>query len=313
MEREKHENMLMAIARDFNSIDDLIETFLTFLENKTDYFHVMLNDKDVEMLSEKYDGAILKNLLNNNNCGFKAHSREQLLIKSFRKHQINYIMRKQPYIIENEEIKNKYLTSSDELKKIKYMPTTKDMNKEKQENSTKVDSDAHSLNVTQENHISIWNGGKTDKYYWNQALKEINLEMPLNEEIKPNDVNVQITNTNIKIYHCGVLKLEGMFYEEVDKQECVWSIEDKKKIIIYLEKKRENWWPCVIKGDTEIDTKNIESKKNLTDFDEKTQGQIRKFLLEQRMKNEGIPTPEDLRKQNIINNVLSSKGSPFGR
>ncbi|ETW31192.1 hypothetical protein PFFCH_01377 [Plasmodium falciparum FCH/4] len=137
MEREKHENMLMAIARDFNSVDDLIETFLTFLENKTDYFHVMLNDKDVETLSEKYDGAILKNLLNNNNCGFKAHSREQLLIKSFRKHQINYIMRKQPYIIENEEIKNKYLTSCDELKKIKYMPTTKDMNKEKQENSTK--------------------------------------------------------------------------------------------------------------------------------------------------------------------------------
>ncbi|EUR72903.1 hypothetical protein PFBG_02105 [Plasmodium falciparum 7G8] len=283
MEREKHENMLMAIARDFNSVDDLIETFLTFLENKTDYFHVMLNDKDVETLSEKYDGAILKNLLNNNNCGFKAHSREQLLIKSFRKHQINYIMRKQPYIIENEEIKNKYLTSCDELKKIKYMPTTKDMNKEKQENSTKVNSDVHSLNVTQENHISIWNGGKTDKYYWNQALKEINLEMPFNEEIKPNDVNVQITNTNIKIYHCGVLKLEGMFYEEVDKQECVWSIEDKKNIIIYLEKKRENWWPCVIKGDTEIDTKNIESKKNLTDFDEKTQGQIRKFLLEQRM------------------------------
>ncbi|CRH02512.1 CS domain protein, putative [Plasmodium relictum] len=310
MAHEKHENMLMAIARDYNSIDDLIEMFLSFLENKTDYFHLMLNEDDIQTLSKKYEGHMLKNILNNNHCGFKAQTREECLIKLFKKHQLNYIIRKQPYVIENEEIKKKYIPNCDELIKLNNIKIN-EKKKEQKDKSNKEDEKATTTNLTHENHISTWNGGKTEKYYWNQSLNEINLEVLLNKEVKTNEINVEITNRNIKISHMNELKLEGKFYEEVNKQECMWSIEDKKKIIIFLEKKRENWWPCVIKGDPEIDTKKIESKKNLTDFDEKTQGEIRKFLHEQKLKNERMQSPDEIRKQNILKNALNGKGSPF--
>ncbi|CRG97652.1 CS domain protein, putative [Plasmodium gallinaceum] len=310
MAYERHENMLMAIARDFSSIDDLIEMFLSFLENKTDYFHLMINEEDIKTLSKKYEGSMLKNILNNNHCGFKANNREDCLMKLFRKHQLNYIIRKQPYIIENEEIKKKYFPLCDELIKLNNIKINEKI-KDKNENKQSKEDTKTTINVPYENHISTWNGGKTDKYYWNQSLNEINLEVPLNKEVKTNEINVEITNKNIKIYHSNELKLEGEFYEEVNKQECMWSIEDKKKIVVFLEKKRENWWPCVLNGDPEIDTKKIESKKNLTDFDEKTQGEIRKFLHEQKLKNEGIQSPEEIRKQHLLTNALNSKGSPF--
>ncbi|GAW83466.1 nuclear movement protein [Plasmodium gonderi] len=311
MENEKHENMLLAIARDFHSIDDLIEVFLSFLENKTDYFHLMLNDDDIDTLSKKYDGDIKKAILNNNKCGFNAHSREQGLMKLFRKHQLNYMIKKQPYIIENEEIRNKYLPPCDELKKLNSAKFCEVKNIQKDVEKTVKRAVPPISDTADENHISTWNGGQTEKYFWNQALNEINIEMPLHTEIKTSEVNVDISNKNIKVYHKNKLKLEGTFYEEVNKQECVWSIEDKKKLIIFLEKKRENWWPCVIKGDPEIDTSKIESKKNLGDFDEKTQGEIRKFLHNHKIKNEGIDSPQVLREQTILKNIMGSKGNAF--
>ncbi|ANQ10186.1 CS protein [Plasmodium coatneyi] len=311
MENEKHENMLLAIARDFQSIDNFIETFLSFLEHKTDYFHVMLNEDDIGTLAKKYDGTVGKDILNNNKCGFKAQSREQNLVKSFRKHQLNYIMKKQPYLIENEDMRNKYLPSCDELKKLNSSKFCEVKNKQN-DMQKKLESGTTPISATTgETHISTWNGGQTEKYFWNQALNEINIEMPLHTEIKTSEINVQITNKSIKVYHKNEIKLEGTFYEEVNKQECMWNIEDKKKLIIFLEKKRENWWPCVIMGDPEIDTSKIESKKNLTDFDEKTQGEIRKFLHQQKIKNEGAKSPEELNAQTMLKNAMSSKGYPF--
>ncbi|SBS93816.1 CS domain protein, putative [Plasmodium malariae] len=311
MKSEKHENMLMAIAQDFTSIDDLIETFLSFLECKTDYFHLMMSEDDIQTLSKRYDGDILKNILSNNRRGFKAHNREQNLMKLFRKHQLNYIIKEQPYIIENEEIKNKYLPPCDELKKLNNFKILETKNTQKAEQEKRDSAPIPFNTVTSENHISTWNGGKTEKYFWNQTLNEINIEMPMYKEVKTSEINVEISNKNMKVCHLNELKLEGTFYEEVNKQECMWNIEDKKKIIFFLEKKRENWWPCVLKGDPEIDTTKIESKKNLTDFDEKTQGEIRKFLHKQKLKNEDIASSEELREEVLLKNVMDKKRYPF--
>ncbi|SCN62916.1 CS domain protein, putative [Plasmodium chabaudi adami] len=310
MENEKHENMLMHIARDFRSIDDLVEVFLSFLENKTDYFHLMMNDDDIQTLSKKYDGNIAKAILNNNTCGFKANSREIELMKSFRKHQLKYIIKNQPYIIENEDIRNKYLPPCDDLNKLSNIQIAKAKNTQNEAQKNNQSTHTPSYDSINEKHISTWNGGRTEKYFWNQSLNEVNLEIPLNKEIKPSEIKVEITNKHIKVQHLNEIKIEGMLYEEVNKQECVWNIEDKKKIIIFLEKKKENWWSYVIKGDPEIDTTKIESKKNLTDFDEKTQEEIRKMLYKQKMMNEGIKSPEELKEQALLQNVLGNKGLP---
>ncbi|VWU52129.1 CS domain protein, putative [Hepatocystis sp. ex Piliocolobus tephrosceles] len=307
---EKHESMLMAIIRDFNSIDDLIEMFVSFLERKTDYFHIMISDNDIKTLHEKYNGEIAKDILNNNNRGFRPNNREQALIKLFRKHQLNYLIKKQPYLIENENMKNKYLPQCDEVKKLKNFTIT-DVKNVKNNNIKNSETITTPLNSTAiDKHISIWNGGHTEKYFWNQTLNEINMEIPMNTEIKAKDIQIEITNNYIKVQHLDKLILSGQFYDEVCKQSSMWNIEDKKKIIIFLEKKKENWWPSVIKGDKEIDTSKIESKKNLTDFDQKTQGEIIKFLQEQKLKNEALKLSEEPKEQLFMNNIIHNKGSP---
>jgi len=47
-----------------------------------------------------------------------------------------------------------------------------------------------------------------------------------------------------------------------------------------LVKAGEAIWKTVISGDKEIDTKKVDNSKNLTDFDEETQGHLRKVLYE---------------------------------
>lgn len=301
--------MLMAITRDYKTIDDLLEMFFSFLEYKTDYYHLMIDTEDINDLSKKYEGnALHKNIVNNNNCGFRTNDREMALVKLFRKHQLNYVINNQSYLLEDEKLKQKYLPHCDGM-------ATKAMKqKERKQKTSREPASSVPLGstvATNEKHISTWNGGKTNKYFWNQHLNEINLEIPLDEDVKGTDVNVVITNSTLKIQHKGEVKLEGEFYELVNKEDCMWNIEDKKKIIVSIEKKRENWWPCVLKGDPEIDTKKIESKKNLNDFDEKTQSQLRKFLYEQQLKSKGFQTPQELETQRLIDNAMNSPGSPF--
>lgn len=275
----KHENILMAIIREYTSIEDLLDMFFSFLEHKTDYYHLMIDEKDMQWLQDKYeqDPSTLMDIMRNNQCGFKIQDREKALLKMFRKHQMSYVMRKQPFLTEHEELKKKYLPYCSDIIKIN---TDKDFEKRK---AYHFDYNIkHTTN--QENHISTWNGGVTDKYLWNQTLSEINLELPFKETIISSEVHVAIGNKEIKVQYMGETKLQGEFYERVNKEDCLWNIEDRKKIIISIEKKRENWWPCVIKGDPEIDTKKIESKKNINEFDEKTQNELRKFLQEQKLK-----------------------------
>lgn len=48
----------------------------------------------------------------------------------------------------------------------------------------------------------------------------------------------------------------------------------------------------MIKGDKEIDTSKVDNSKPLKDFDEETQGALRKIMYEQQRKMQGLPTTE---------------------
>jgi hypothetical protein len=91
----------------------------------------------------------------------------------------------------------------------------------------------------------------------------------------------------------GVL-LEGELDNKIKVDECFWTIEDSKRLILTLTKARETIWKTVIKGDKEIDTKKVDNAKNLEDFDHETQGHLRKVLYEQRRKQMGLPTTEEM-------------------
>ena len=109
----------------------------------------------------------------------------------------------------------------------------------------------------------------------------------------------------------GNTLLEGEFYDKIKVDESSWSIEDGNKLIFLFEKADENVWKTILKGDDEIDTTKVDNSKKIDDFDEETQGGLRKVLYEQQRKNMGLPTTEEESQQEMLKKMWNAEGSPF--
>jgi len=86
--------------------------------------------------------------------------------------------------------------------------------------------------------------------------------------------------------------LKGDFQWVVKIEESVWQVEDKTKLLLFIEKAEERIWSTVLEGDVEIDTKNVENKKAVGDLDGETQACVRKLWHDEMQKREGKMTSE---------------------
>lgn len=66
-----------------------------------------------------------------------------------------------------------------------------------------------------------------------------------------------------------------------------------------------------MKGDKEIDTSKVDNSKPLKDFDEETQGALRKIMYEQQRKLQGLPTTEEEQQMEALKTAWNAEGSPF--
>ena len=105
--------------------------------------------------------------------------------------------------------------------------------------------------------------------------------------------------------------LEGEFFDKIKVEDSFWSIEDNNCLMLNLEKAREIIWATILKGDREIDTKNVDNAKKLDEFDLETQGHLQKVLYEQNRKLRGLPTTEEQKKIDLMNKLKTMPGSPF--
>lgn len=165
--------------------------------------------------------------------------------------------------------------------------------------------------VKSSSHITTWNGGICDKYIWTQSILDITMEIPLPYPCRGSDLNVHINFTFLKVECRDKTILEGEFYERVTREDCMWNIEDKVKLIVSLQKQKECWWESVLKGDPTIDTTKVESIKKIEDYDSATQSHIRKIVYDESQKAMGKPTSDEQRKRDFLAKVWDTEGSPF--
>lgn len=122
-----------------------------------------------------------------------------------------------------------------------------------------------------------------------------------------------MTRTHLTIFDkvTNTTLLDGEFFDAIKVDESSWNIEDGTKIILAMEKSDENVWKTILKGDEEIDPKTVDNSKKIEEFDEETQGGLRKVLYEQNRKNMGLPTTEEEQQQEMLKKMWNAEGSPF--
>ena len=140
---------------------------------------------------------------------------------------------------------------------------------------------------------------------WTQTLEEATILISMPENVKGKDLIVKITPT-----HCTV-QIKGQpalidnkeWPEQINADDTIWTLEptpEGKIMRIAIQKwtNRSGWWDCAIKGDAKINTQKIQPETSkISDLDGEMKGQVEKMMFDMRQKQMGLPSSDDLQKQ----------------
>ncbi|KAJ1657286.1 hypothetical protein IWQ61_003294 [Dispira simplex] len=143
-------------------------------------------------------------------------------------------------------------------------------------------------------------------YRWTQTLADVDITVPVPPGTRGRNVLVQIRPRSLKV----ALKqspstepiVEGDLFAPVLLDDCTWSVEDQRSVVIHLEKQNAmQWWPHVVTHHPKIDVTLIQPENSsLADLDGETRGMVEKMMYEQRQKEMGKPNIEEARKLAMI-------------
>ncbi|KAF4750111.1 hypothetical protein FOZ63_015593, partial [Perkinsus olseni] len=121
------------------------------------------------------------------------------------------------------------------------------------------------------------NGGSTDKYTWTQTLSAVEVYIPVKPGTRARNVKINLGADKVKVATDADGEiLNGEWNARIKPDDSMWTLEDNKTIHLSLDKfDGMRWWPCVVKGDAEIDTKKIVPENSkLSDLDGETRSTV---------------------------------------
>ncbi|CAI5703019.1 hypothetical protein KXD40_003998 [Peronospora effusa] len=270
--------LLTELAQQHGSVESLMDSFFDFLYRKTDFYVVA---KDPER----------------HKMGFLPGQAQEKVLKAFQKYPMKILDGNDS----NNMIAKKNTATIDQVVSAA--------------SSIKASCGAkNEPKLTDEGkQFPVGNGGRAGTFTWTQTLEEVSIQMELVQGTQAKDLDCRITSTHLYVaLKSNTTKplLEGEFPEQIRVDESIWSLESNHTLLILLEKTKPTWWASALKGEPEIDTNQVDSRRSIYEYDEVTQGAIRKAVYDQRQyqSNGRVPlTPEE----QMLQTAKDLPGSPF--
>lgn len=136
-----------------------------------------------------------------------------------------------------------------------------------------------------------------------QTLGELEIRLQVPPGTSGKDLTVLIKKKALTV---GLKKqdplLDGELPKDIKVEESTWTLDDNKEVVIHLEKiNKMEWWSQIILGHPSIDTSKIQPENSkLGDLDAETRSMVEKMMFDQRQKELGKPTSDELKKHEIL-------------
>lgn len=269
----------------------LMYAFFSFLHRRTDFYIIRADEATSSDSSSR-------------SIGFKEGEAEQLLLAAFRQFPLVKIpATKAPPPPQAALDKTTPSSSTTSLRSAPIVvQSTTDVRK-KSSDEENINASLSHVRLTEEGkQIPVGNGGCTTRYQWTQTIDETSVVAKLPEGTKGKDLQVAIRPTFLSVRlkdatSTGIANstiiLEGDLHEWIRPEESTWTIEGCA-LLLTLDKVKKTWWATVLAGDDEIDTQLVDSTRKIGEYDESTQGALRKIMFDQSQQRLGLPTSDQI-------------------
>ncbi|KAI9592088.1 HSP20-like chaperone, partial [Syncephalis fuscata] len=149
-------------------------------------------------------------------------------------------------------------------------------------------------------------------YTWRQSLPEVTVIVPVPAGTRAKQLDIKIQKRRLTVGLKGETPIvDGELSKDIKVDDSTWTVDDQKEIVVQLEKvNKAEWWKNVIVGHPEINTQKIQPENSkLSDLDGETRAAIEKMMFDQRQKQMGLPSSEELEKQEQLKKIQKAVSS----
>lgn len=304
---EKFDSMLLALAQQHEKgVEQLLDTFFSFLGRKTDFF--------IGSPDEKASEQMLMSVFNRHrDIALKEkraldEKRKSEALKRLQKSQKEKELETKPKLKELTDEEAEQLQKELDLKKNLKAEDSKNSGITN-ELSQPIEEDEDDPKEKGKLKPNAGNGCDLPNYRWTQTLSDIELKIPSKAafKLRPRDVIVNLKKKHIYVGIKGQPPiLDDELQHEIKLEETTWLLEDGKTFLINIEKvNKMEWWSKLVVTDTDISTKKINPEPSkLSDLEGETRSMVEKMMYDQQQKNMGLPTSDEQKKQNVLQKFM---------